>query len=221
MSSGQLSDKIIKKIPSIEEISLEILIRAYKNVIKTNQYDVDWEEEQFSSHLVSFMKKSLLRKKYHLYIGIEKKFLNENELPIKDNDPKRAPRIDINIASWKFVKNEESEYFFEAKNLYENNWNKKVASKYYNRYIDTGIENFRINKYYNGSLIGYVLQGNITIIIDKINIQLKKDRKMNKAVNCLSPIEKIDYIKDFSYCYESMHNGKDKKLKIKHIFLKF
>ena len=98
---------------------------------------------------------------------------------------------------------------------------KKIASRYYNRYIDTGIENFRIKRYTNGSLIGYILSGEIIPILNNLNIQLKKDRLKNQAINSLSLIEKIDAIKDFSHCYESLHRGKDNELRIKHIFLKF
>jgi len=223
MSSGKLSLNIRKKFPTIEDISFKILIEAYMAIIELNQYDLDWEEEQFSQEFVRFMKKSKLRIEYRLTIGVERKLLNEDKLPINDNNPKRLPRIDINIASWSFQKDSELEYFFEAKNLYENNYKKKIASAYINRYIDTGIENFRIKRYYNGSLVGYILEGDMTKIIDKLNIQLKKDRKnKNKAINNLSSFERKDYIKNFEYCYESKHlTPLKEKISIKHIFLKF
>ena len=223
MGSGKLSLNIRKKFPTIEDISFKILIQAYRAIIELNQYDLDWEEEQFSQEFVRFMKKSKLRIKYRLTIGVERKLLNEDKLPINDNNPKRLPRIDINIVSWKFQENTELEYFFEAKNLYENNYKKKIASAYINRYIDTGIENFRIKRYYNGSLVGYILEGDMTRIIDKLNIQLKKDRKnKNKAINNLSSFERKDHIKNFQYCYETKHLTPSKEIiLIKHIFLKF
>jgi hypothetical protein len=223
MGSGQLSPKIKKKFPTIEEISFKVLIESYKLLIGSNEYDLSWEEEQFNQQLVVFMKKSELRIDYHLTIGVERKLFNENKPPIADNNPKKLPRIDINIVSWSFQKDKELEYFFEAKNLYENNYQKKVAAKYINRYIDSGIENFRISRYYNGSLVGYILDGEIINVIDKLNVQLTKDRKnKNKASNNLSSFEQKNYIKNFDCYYESKHLTPSKEeMLIKHVFLKF
>ncbi len=223
MGSGKLSLNIKKKFPTIEDISFKILIEAYRVLIESNQYDLDWEEEQINQQLVVYMRKSKIRNKYQLTIGLERKLFNENELPIQNNNPKKLPRIDINIVSWSFQENSELEYFFEAKNLYENDYGKKIASAYINRYIDTGIENFRIDRYNNGSIIGYILNGDIDNIIEKLNIQLKKDRKnKNKVVNYLSAIEKKNYIKGFDCYYESKHLDLSKEeMLVKHIFLKF
>ncbi len=223
MGSGKLSLNIKKKFPTIEDISFKTLIEAYRAIIESNQYDLDWEEEQINQQLVVYMRKSKLRNKYQLTIGLERKLFNENELPIQNNNPKKLPRIDISITSWNFAQDKELEYFFEAKNLYENDFKQKVASQYINRYIDTGIENFRIGRYYNGSIIGYILNGDTDKIINKLNIQLKKDRKnKNQATNHLSSINEQNYIKNFDYCYKSKHlTPSEEEMSIKHIFLKF
>jgi len=228
MGSGKLSPRIIKKVPTIEDISFKVLIEAYCKIIELNQYDLDWEEEQINQELVVFMRKSKLRVDYHLTIGVERKLFNENKPPIADNNPKKLPRIDINIVSWSFQKDKELEYFFEAKNLYENDCNKKVASSYINRYIDTGIENFRISRYYNGSLVGYVLDGDTTKIVDKLNKQLTKYRVTkdgkykNRAITHLSSFEQKNHIKNFDCYYESKHLTPSKEeMLIKHVFLKF
>jgi len=228
MSNGRLSPRIKKKFPTIEEVSFKVLIEAYLKIIELNQYDIDWEEEQINLELVRFMKKSEFGIIKELTIGIERKLFNENKPPINDNNPKKLPRIDINIVSWRFQKGKALEYFFEAKNLYENNYKKKVASQHINRYIDTGIENFRISRYYNGSLVGYVLEGNTTKIIEKLNKQLTKDRVTedgkykNRAINHLSSFEQKNYIKNFDCYYESKHlTPSEEEILIKHIFLDF
>ena len=218
--SKDILDKTKKAIPSIEKVSIELLIESYNLIILKKEYDLDWEEEQFSAHLISQMNKQLLTKKYHLHIDIEKKLLDENNLPLAENNPKYLPRIDISIASWLFEENEKLKYFFEAKNLCENNWNKSYgsvvnASKYQKRYITTGIENFRIARYYNGAIIGYVLQGNIVNIISKLNARLLSD------VNTIQEIRNLVFILDYNDIYNSKHItplGKD--IEIKHLFLK-
>jgi len=217
MSSGKLSLKIIKEFPIIEKISFELLIEAYRKSVKNTQYDLDWEEDQFTNYLINFMRESKLNRIYPLDIVPQYPLL-QNDLPIDSNYPKTLPIIDIRICNWK--SENQKEYFFEAKNLSEKNWYKKSgakvdASSSQRRYIKTGIENFRTGRYYNGSLIGYILEGEIVIIIDKLNGRLIKDETNVKL------IEKVDYIKDFSYFYESLHSQESKELKIKHIFLKF
>lgn len=215
-------DKIKPSIPPIDVICIELLIESYNMIVHSKEYDLDWDEEQFSAHIISNMNKHPLTKKHHLHIDIEKKLLNKDKLPINENNPKYLPRIDISIASWILKKDEKTTYFLEAKNLYENNYKSKISSKYLNRYIDTGIENFRVGKYTNGSLIGYVLNGKISNIINKLNIQLKKDRQNYNASTCINTLEKSDLIQNCSTCYESMHYIDEyENICIKHMFLKF
>ena len=223
-----MGGKVNSKIRAIfllkfEKICMQVLIEAYNCVTEDNKYDVDWEEEAFSAHIFSYMEKLDLTSKHKLHINIEYNLLDINKLPIDENSPKKLPRIDIGFESWEIIKNKKVKYFFEAKNLYENNYKKKVASQYINRYIDTGIENFRIGRYSNGSLVGYILEGKTTRIIDKLNIQLTKDRKnKNQAINSLSLLKQTNYMKIFEYCYESKHLTPSKEeMLIKHIFLKF
>ena len=149
--SVSILNQVKPSIPSIEKISIQVLIEAYNLIIIKKEYSFDWEEEQFSSLIISEMNKQCLTTRWNLNITTERKLLDENKLPINDNNPKHLPRIDISIASWLFKKNKKTEYFFEAKNLCEKNWkksdNKRVSAKYYlDRYISTGVENFRIKK---------------------------------------------------------------------------
>lgn len=220
---GKLSSKVKKSFQTIETVSIRLLIESYNLALVDKKYDLDWEEEQFSAFLLSIMNKLDITKKYYLHIDIEKKLLNEDELPIGANNPKKLPRIDLNIESWLFKDGEKLKYFFEAKNLCENDWNKKsglkatvVASKHQKRYIETGIENFRIGRYYDGALVGYVLEGKLLPIIDKLNIRLSKNINTINKLNSLSPPA------NFKDIYSSTHlTPLGDKLNIKHIFLKF
>lgn len=223
-----MGGKLNSKIRAIffikfEKKCMKVLIKAYHNVIEDNKYDVDWKEEKFSAHIFSYMEKLDLTSKHKLHINIEYNLLDINKLPIEENSPKKLPRIDISLASWEVIKDEKVKYFFEAKNLYENDYKKKKASQYINRYIDAGIENFRTGRYFNGSLVGYVLEGNIDRIIDKLNIQLTKDRKnKNKATNHLSAFEQKNPIKNFNYYCETKHlTPLGNRITIQHIFLDF
>lgn len=220
-----LSQETLSKLkpysPSIEQVSLDLLIDSYHILNSRNQYELCWEEEQFSKHLVDIMKTREIRIKRKLTIDIEIKIDNPTKLPTGNNHPKRLPRIDIRIVSWDFEDDKELSYFFEAKNLCEQNWKKRdgrqvYAKHYLDRYISTGIENFRINRYYNGMLIGYILQGNIDNIILQLNQRLTKDSNTKQNIKKLHSSHKYENI------YYSKHKQPSSNLlEIKHIFLKF
>jgi len=217
--AGNLN-KSIKNSITIEKVAFEILIEAYTIALSKKEYDLDWTEEQFSQYLVSIMEKSSIRVRHQLCIRQERKLHDNTYLPVGINNPKNLPRIDISIASWAFKLNIEQEFFFEAKNLCEKNWIKKsgarVSSKYYlDRYISTGIENFRIGRYYNGAIVGYILQGNTYMILKELNNRLFTDNSTVRS------IKKINYINNFQNIYHSKHRVRSSTLEIKHMFLKF
>lgn len=224
--NGGVSSRIYEKIKSsitIETTSIQLLVEAYNCAFIDKKYDLDWEEEQFTAHLVSIMNKLDLTKQFQLHIDIEKKLLNEEQLPIGANNPKALPRIDINVESWLFKEGQKLKYFFEAKNLCQNDWCKKsgaqVSEYYYTkRYVDTGIENFRTGRYYNGTLIGYILEGEILPIIDNLNIRLSKNAHTINTIKLESTSFKTN-IKDL---YKSTHlTPLGNNLDIKHLFLSF
>lgn len=218
--SKDILEKTKKALPTIEQIAIELLIEAYNVAILKKEYDLSWEEEQITQYLLDLMKNSELKIKNKLVIGVEKKLNNSKLLPIGNNHPKKLPRIDISIVSWNF-NDTELEYFFEAKNLSENTWCKcsgsqVVGSSYQRRYITTGIENFRIDRYYNGSIVGYIVEGNTFSIINKINNRLIKDS------NTVQTIKKSNFTSTFNEIYNSKHiTPSSDEIEIKHIFLKF
>lgn len=216
--SKVILEKTKKAIPSIEKISIKLLIEAYNLVLQDKKYELDWIEDQFTNYLINFMKKSYLNEKYPLDITPQYPLI-QDELPINENNPKFLPIIDIRIFNWNSPI--QKEYFFEAKNLCENNWKKKtgtiVSSTYYlDRYVSTGIENFRTGRYYSGAIIGYVLQGNIVNIISKLNARLLS------SANTIQEIRNLVFMLEHNDIYNSKHiTPFGNEIEIKHLFLKF
>lgn len=219
--NGKLSQNILNKTKlniAIEVISIKLLIEAYSCAMVDKRYDVDWNEDQFTNYLINFMRKLPFSKKHSLDIAPQYQLLKD-ELPIGNNNPKTLPIIDIRIFTWQLPN--QKEYFFEAKNLSQNDWTKKSGAKvsasyYQKRYIDTGIENFRIGRYYDASLVGYILEGKVLPIIDKLNIRL------SKSANTINKLEPLLYTASFKDICSSTHlTPSGDNLHIKHIFLKF
>ncbi|MCI4442731.1 MAG: hypothetical protein JHC39_04420 [Lentimicrobium sp.] len=150
----------------------------------------DWNENDISSELHRHIKENPLRRKW--------KFITQVEAHLPKDIPKvkgfsdKFPRIDFKLTS--FISSIEFEYFFEAKNLKQNN------SALSRRYINTGINNFISKKYVNGSLIGYLLEGKTSETIIGINSLLEKDERNTEILILKSN-------KQIKTYYESYHTG--------------
>ncbi len=179
---------------------LFILIDGYLLMKAAKKYSLDWEEEQITAQLIDFIQLSPSRNKWKIHVKPEIRIYT-NQIITGEKLPKEASKIDMQMLSWQ-TENEVI-YHIEAKNLCENNWTKsidsKVSSSYQlNRYVNSGILHF-ISGYYpsNGCICGYILQGNIEMIINKLNDILENKSlnqlQISKTINAHSMIYKIIY----------------------------
>lgn len=77
-----------------------------------------------------------------------------------------------------FTSESKYKYFIEAKNLKEKN-----DSGLKRRYINTGIDSFITKKYENGSLVGYLVEGDLNNTVQGINKLLKKDNRNSEVLS--------------------------------------
>lgn len=198
---------------------VEVLVKGYQSMIAASQYNLSWEEEQFSAHLISHMENLEEANQYRMDIIPEPRLYDQEVIEGK-KAPKKSSKADIRICMWsnntwstpvKFV------YIIEAKNLSEQDWKKESGSKVIakaqkKRYIETGIDHFISGHYPEGCLAGYVVQGDSDKIVSGINEILKQ----------VSPSRESEILKDkeaiYSYtnCYRSMHSNGI----LQHFFLK-
>lgn len=125
----------------------------------------------------------------------------------------QAPTIDFCFRTWNETV-ENSRYFGgECKNL------KESDNSLLKRYVKTGVENYVSGRYGSSSscsaIIGYVLEGDINDIINKIKTILNRQL-----------VQKISIIRDFSYTdphYSSNHTRTldSKEIKIDHLMFDF
>lgn len=173
-----------------EQRCFQLLIEAYQTSLTEQVIQFDWNENDISSELHRHIKENPLRRKW--------KFITQVEAHLPKDIPKvkgfsdKFPRIDFKLTS--FISSIEFEYFFEAKNLKQNN------SALSRRYINTGINNFISKKYVNGSLIGYLLEGKTSETIIGINSLLEKDERNTEILILKSN-------KQIKTYYESYHTG--------------
>lgn len=177
---------------SFEKKCFRLIIEASQTLLTEKVLQLDWNENDISSELHRHIKENPLRLKWKVSTNVEADI--PKDIPKVKGFSDTFPRIDFRLTS--FISTYEYEYFFEAKNLKQNG---QRGSELKRRYINTGIDNFVSKKYENGSLIGYLLEGNTSETIKGINSLLEKDKRNTETL--ISKSNKL--IKTY---YESNHS---------------
>lgn len=175
---------------AFEKKCYRLIIEAYQTSLTEQVIKLDWNENDISSELHRHLKENPFRIKWKVSTNVEADV--PKDIPKVKGFSDRFPRIDFRLTS--FISTYEYEYFFEAKSL------KEQDSALKRRYITTGIDNFVFKKYENGSLIGYVLEGEIEETIKGINSLLEKDERNSETLF----LKSNKLIKTY---YESNHSG--------------
>jgi len=174
---------------AFEQKCHQLIIDAYQTSLTEKAIQLEWNENDISSELHRHIKENPLRLKWRVSTNVEADI--PKDIPKVKGFSDKFPRIDFRLTSFKSTY--EYEYFFEAKNLKQND------SALKRRYIDTGIDSFVSGKYENGSLIGYLLEGRADKTVKGINSLLEKDKRNTETLDFKS--NKL--IKNY---YESSHS---------------
>ncbi len=157
---------------AFEQRCCRLIINAYQTSLTEKIIQLDWNENNISSELHRHIKENPLRLKWKVSTNVEAHI--SKDIPKTKGFSDKFPRIDFRLTS--FISTYEYEYFFEAKNLKQND------SALKRRYINTGIDSFVSKKYENGSLIGYLLEGKTDDTIKGINSLLEKDKRNSETL---------------------------------------
>jgi hypothetical protein len=158
---------------AFEQKCYRLIIEAYQTSLTELVIQLDWNENDISSELHLRVRENPLRLKWKISTNVEAD-IPKDIIKVKGFSD-TFPRIDFRLTS--FISTYEYEYFFEAKNLKQND------SALKRRYINTGIDSFVSQKYEKGSLIGYLLEGKTKETIKGINSLLKKDKRNSETLN--------------------------------------
>lgn len=156
---------------SFEDNCYQLLIEAYNSSITEKIIQLDWDENDITSELHKHINLNNLRLIWEISTNVEH-HLPKEIIEKKKSFASKLPRIDLRLSCINSML--EYTYYFEAKNLKEKN------SKLKRRYINTGINNFVTKKYRNGSLVGYLIKGNLDKTVEGINSLLKKDKRSSE-----------------------------------------
>jgi hypothetical protein len=175
---------------AFEQKCFSLIVEAYQKLI-SEKIDVSlFMENDISAILNKNIELNIKSIDWQIFSKTENYIQKDNQV-LEKGFADKLSRIDFVFSV--FNSTNKYEYFIEAKNLKE----KDSALK--RRYINTGIDNFTTKKYENGSLVGYLLKGNLNKTIQGINSLLIKKDKRNSEI-LIS--KKNDSHKDY---FESEH----------------
>jgi len=185
-----------------EEKCFQLITESYVSAMEAKVIKLNWDENDITSELHEHIKENPLRLKYSIVTNVEQ-HLPKDGIKKEKGFAAKLPRIDLRLVT--INSSLEYEYHMEAKSL------KEKDSGLKRRYIDTGINSFVSEKYENGCLLGYVLEGALHKTVYGINKLLKKD---DREPEFLKP--KPYHLHDTHY--ESEHPD---DMRIKHFMFDF
>jgi hypothetical protein len=151
---------------TFQDNCVKLVVSAYQKTLIEKSVSVDWEENDITAQLHEYIDKDQFRTEKHIVTNIEPHLTNV-ALQKERGFAAKYSRIDMRFVVFK--SNIEYQYFAEAKLLKEKN------NKLKRRYITTGIDNFTSEKYYNGFLVAYIVEGILINTVEGINNLLRKD----------------------------------------------
>ena len=193
--AGFLNNDIICGFENSFRTNCLILIgEAYKWLKDAKNITVDWNEETISANIFTHIDENKKAIAWNINVSDECRMYHQAILNNKKS-AKSAFRIDLKLSTNWIEATKRIGYFVEAKNLIENNCAKQgrktklSAKKIQERYISTGINHFISGEYpSNGCMLGYVIEGTPTRIVENINeilLQATRSDETLKKLLCL------------------------------------
>lgn len=189
-----------------QKFILNELKEAYNSLLKDKKVTLDLNDEETCTAQICYFAKKNREKTHHLFkFELEYREVNFNSVVYHGKKPKTSSRLDIKIShrDW----DEDSYMTIEAKRINE--------STLLNKYIEEGMERFLSSKYAKnnncGFMLGFVISGNESKIIKKINLKI------------ILKYSKEEILKKLGQDYLSRHNRNKNKppFKINHLFLDY
>lgn len=212
---GTIDASVVIQVKALfEQRCVALLQWAAIKLKSTKTITVDWGEENITANIYELIRNSQDAHDYNITPEYDYPVFNQDILNNKKS-AKTTPRIDLALQhNWE---GQHNSFYVEAKNLIENDVlktgrkRKTKASNVLNRYIKKGIDHY-LNAYYPpGCMLGYVLDGTIAGVVDKLNLTMNKQGRNSELLS--DPMGTPPWV-----CYLSNHPN---NLQINHYLFDF
>lgn len=206
------------------QLVLEITIEAYQCMRRDGDVQQDWEEDTFTIRLTECYIQPLARRHPLNLIAMPRTKVHTTAMQAGNVSPKKAVEIDIRLFS-PWTDYNQIYFAWECKRVGD----KRVDGKYavlVPEYITEGILRFIDEEYAAGlgdaGMLGYVLDGDVTNIVNDINGSMCHPRRTRPlpAADRLALAPAIGTFKDV---YQSSHERVvgQRPIRLHHLFLTF
>lgn len=184
VESNYDDDIIIMLYQSVLKDCFGLIENGYKNYLDDEEKTFSTDETQITAGICGHIETIIDSEKLPFDI-VPEYFIYTEKIKKGILNPKKAKRFDLKITSWN-KKNEKLKFGVEAKLLLESDYKTKKANTLIKEYIeDAGMGKFINNIYdknaYNdGFMLGYILNGDIENIKDKINERITTTYSLNE-----------------------------------------
>ena len=210
--------------PDFVECVLELTIEAYRTMHSEHVVQRDWHEDVFTLWLgYDYLRPIAFDNESSIRVNVRQK-RHTKDKKTGDQATIEAKEIDMSLSGVWEIDYHEKHFVWEAKKVGD----KRVDQQYSrlnSEYVNEGIYRFIRGEYANGlddaGMLGYVLAGSVSNIVDDINASMGNIRKN-------PPLPKSDHLKeaipidDFEDIYRSNHVRMDRTyIRLHHLFLTF
>lgn len=184
---GNADQKIAAKVRAVfEQRCIELLEWACVTLKHGKRINANWGEENITANLYVLIHNSQQSVEYDIHPECEHPFFSPD---ILDNKKKAKSANKIDLAFQHNWSGQRFMFYVEAKNLIENDVRKTGrktktrAAKVIDRYIETGIDHYLDKHYPLGCLLGYVLNGTVSGIVNAINSRLTNNNRSSEILS--------------------------------------
>lgn len=209
---------------SFVHLVLEITVEAYQRMRQDGRVQRDWEEDTFTIRLTEVYIQSLAHRHPLNLIAMSRTKVHTSAMKNGCLSPKKAVEIDIRLfPPW--IDYNQVYFAWECKRIGDKRVDVKHAALI-PEYITEGILRFIDGEYASGlddaGMLGYVLDGDVTNIVDDINVSMCHPRRTRPlpAADHLALAPAIGTFKDV---YQSSHERVvgQRPIRLHHLFLTF
>lgn len=208
--------------PAFVKTVVLITIEAYYALVTTGKAQKTWEEDTFTVNLTKCLRPIAYRHPQNLRVQPWFHVITP-EMEAGEVSPKKAKIIDIQLCG-QWHQNARVYFAWECKLIAD--YSDRKYKDLVNEYIKNGIFRF-IDKHYSAyvtdaGMLGYVLAGEVPIIVEQINRSMKSSRRQ-RTLPASETLNQGTPVGNFEDIYSSSHARAltSPNITLHHMFLKF
>lgn len=203
----------------LRDVAFELVKVSYDEVRDREEFNLSWDEEEFTKQIYRFMKENLHKVNDYITVNLEDPVTSERTLS-SDFPPNKLGRVDISVE--RVGRRKSNVHFWIECKLVE-------ADNHYllREYIKSGVNRYVTGKYAEEetdreAMAGYVLQGEPSDVADQIMDKLSfYEERYDDVVNMESNMDIVQRREGILRYHSEHYREESGEFRLEHMFLDF